>query len=219
MDLWVFAYGSLMWRPGFRYEEASHALLEGAHRALCLYSVVHRGTPSTPGLVFGLDKGGKCEGMVYRVARQRALDTRLYLRRRENVTNTYHATMWPVRLLDGSGRTVDALCFLVDRRHPQYAGRIPLEMQAWLVRRSSGVSGRNVDYVINTMLHLRELGVHDDELERLMAILGHGLIKAKFGSGQASNRASQARPAADLARPVALSAHAGCGPAPSGRNG
>ena len=62
MDLWVFAYGSLMWRPNFQYEEAAHALLEGAHRALCIYSVVHRGVPSAPGLVLGLDKGGRCEG-------------------------------------------------------------------------------------------------------------------------------------------------------------
>ncbi len=168
-----------MWRPGFRHEETSHALIEGAHRALCLYSVVHRGVPAAPGLVFGLDKGGRCEGMAFRVARQRALETRHYLHRRENVTNTYHATMRPVKLLDGSARNVDALCFLVDRRHPQYAGRIPLEAQAWLVRRSSGVSGRNVDYVVNTMLHLRELGVHDGELERLMAMLGHGLMKVR----------------------------------------
>ena len=179
MDLWVFAYGSLMWRPGFRYEEASHALIEGAHRGLCLYSVVHRGVPTAPGLVFGLDKGGKCEGMAFRVAKRHALCTRIYLQRRENVTNTYHATMRPVKLLDGSARNVDALCFMVDRRNPQYAGRVPLEVQAWIVRRSSGASGRNVDYVVNTMLHLRELGVHDADLERLMAMLGHGLMKAR----------------------------------------
>ncbi|MGA9265854.1 MAG: gamma-glutamylcyclotransferase [Rhodomicrobium sp.] len=179
MDLWVFAYGSLMWRPGFRYEESTHALIEGAHRALCLYSVVHRGVPSAPGLVFGLDKGGKCEGMAFRVAKQRALDTRLYLQRRENAMNTYHASEQPVKLLDGSGRHVGALCFVVDRRNRQYAGRIPLEMQAWLVRRSAGKSGANIDYVVNTMLHLRELGVHDAELERLMAMLGYGLMKAR----------------------------------------
>lgn len=167
-----------MWRPGFPYEEATHAFLEGAHRALCIYSVVHRGAPSAPGLVFGLDKGGKCEGMAFRVARQRSLDTRRYLKRRENVTNTYNATMRPVKLLDGSGRTANALCFLADRYHPQYAGRLPLEVQAWLVRRSAGNSGANIDYVVNTMLHLRELGVHDRELERLMAMLGHSPAKA-----------------------------------------
>ena len=78
-----------------------------------------------PGLVFGLDKGGQCEGIVFRVPRQRALSTRVYLHRRENITNTYHATKRPVKLLSRNGQTVNALCFFVDRRHPQYAGRIP----------------------------------------------------------------------------------------------
>ncbi len=200
MDLWVFAYGSLMWRPGFIYEEASHALLEGAHRALCVYSVVHRGVPGAPGLVFGLDKGGKCEGMVFRVARQRAADTRRYLHRRENVTNTYSAVKRPVKLLDGSGRTVNALCFLVDRRHPQYAGQLPFEVQAWLVRRSVGASGANIDYVVSTVMHLRALGVHDVRLERLMAMLGHSPAKshvraAKSSAGPARHRARTVRSA------------------------
>ena len=178
MDLWVFAYGSLMWRPGFRYEESFHARLEGAHRALCVYSIVHRGVPAAPGLVFGLDKGGMCEGLVFRVPKRWAGDTRAYLKRRENITNTYHATMRPVKLLDGSHRSINALCFIVDRRNPQYSGRVPLDKQAWLVRRSAGKSGANIDYVVNTMLHLRELGVYDPELERLMAMLGHGMMKA-----------------------------------------
>ncbi len=168
-----------MWRPGFVFEEASHALIEGGRRALCVYSIVHRGTKSAPGLVFGLDKGGKCEGIAYRVARRRAADTRGYLQRRENITHTYLAAKKPVKLLDGSGRKVNALCFLADPRHAQYAGRLPLEAQAWLVRRSAGRFGPNLDYVINTMMHLRELGVHDPELERLMTMLGHGPAKSR----------------------------------------
>src|SRR5208282_6449760 len=104
-----------MWRPDFQYEEESHALLEGAHRALCLYSVVHRGVPGAPGLVLGLDKGGRCEGMAFRVPARLVQDTRAYLHRRENVTNTYAALMKPVILLNRSHRTVSALCFLVNR--------------------------------------------------------------------------------------------------------
>jgi cation transport protein ChaC len=168
-----------MWRPGFVFEEASHALIEGAHRALCIYSMVHRGTKSAPGLVFGLDKGGKCEGLAYRVARRRAADTEGYLQRRENITHVYLATHKPVKLLDGSHRSVNALCFLADRTHPQYAGRLPLEAQAFLVRRSAGRAGANLDYVVNTMAHLRELGVRDPELERLMTKLGHGPAKSR----------------------------------------
>ncbi|MGO9174421.1 MAG: gamma-glutamylcyclotransferase [Rhodomicrobium sp.] len=179
MDLWVFAYGSLMWRPDFRYGEASHALLEGAHRALCVYSVVHRGVPTAPGLVLGLDKGGRCEGMAFRVPAPLVKETRGYLHRRENVTNTYAALMKPVKLLDGSHRSVPALCFLVNRYHRQYAGDLPIEKQAHLVRRSAGASGANIDYVVNTVEHLRALGVHDNRLEPLMAVLGHSLVKAK----------------------------------------
>jgi len=179
VDLWVFAYGSLMWRPNFRYGEASHALLEGAHRALCVYSVVHRGVPTAPGLVLGLDKGGRCEGMAFRVPAPLVKETRGYLHRRENVTNTYAALMKPVKLLDGSHRTVPALCFLVNRYHRQYAGDLPIEKQAHLVRRSAGASGANIDYVVNTVEHLRALGVHDNRLEPLMAALGHSLVKAK----------------------------------------
>jgi cation transport protein ChaC len=87
--------------------------------------------------------------------------------------------MKPVRLLDGSQRTVPALCFLVNRHHQQYAGDLPLERQAYLVRRGMGASGTNIDYVINTVEHLRALGVHDPKLESLMTILGYSLAKAK----------------------------------------
>jgi cation transport protein ChaC len=168
-----------MWRPNFHYEENSHAVLEGAHRALCVYSVIHRGVHSAPGLVLGLDKGGRCEGMAFRVPSRLVHDTRAYLYRRENVTNTYCALMKPVKLMGGSHRTVPALCFLVNRRHPQYAGDLPLERQAYLVRRSVGASGANIDYVLSTAGHLRELGIHDVRLEQLMTMLGHGLVKTK----------------------------------------
>ncbi len=179
MDLWVFAYGSLMWRPDFEYAEKTHAVLEGAQRALCIYSVVHRGVHSAPGLVLGLDRGGRCEGMAYRVPARRVADTRAYLHRRENVTNSYAVAMKPVKLLDGSHQTVSALCFFANRRHPQYTGPLTLERQGFLVRRSRGSSGRNIDYVVSTVEHLRALGVHDAPLERLMTHLGHGLVKAK----------------------------------------
>ncbi len=180
MDLWIFAYGSLMWRPGFYYEEAAHALLEGAHRALCLYSIMHRGSPGAPGLVLGLDKGGRCEGMAFRVPASLVKHTRAYLHRRENITHAYSAVMKPVKLSGGSH--AEALCFLVNRDHRQYAGALPVERQARIVRKSVGGSGRNIDYVVNTVKHLRALGVHDSRLERLMTVLGHSPVKAKFAS-------------------------------------
>ena len=171
-DLWIFGYGSLMWRPGFPYEEAVHAILIGAHRALCVYSHVHRGTPHRPGLVLGLDLGGTCEGIAFRVAAKDERATLSYLRRREQVTNVYYPVHRLVSLKLEKPEMARALCYMVNRRHRQYAGVLPLDVQAHLVRRSQGRSGRNIDYVVNTMRHLRECGVVDGRLERLMPMLG-----------------------------------------------
>ncbi len=173
MEFWVFGYGSLMWRPDFPFIECHPALLEGAHRSLCVYSAIHRGTFTAPGLVLGLDKGGSCRGMAFLVPAASAQDTRLYLRQRESATNTYTPLMKPVKLLDDQSRTVLALCFIVNRHHAQYAGDLPLTRQAHLVRRSRGASGANIDYVVNTVCQLRALGVRDERLERLMAVLGY----------------------------------------------
>jgi cation transport protein ChaC len=170
-ELWVFGYGSLMWRPDFPYAEAQRALLKGAHRALCVYSIVHRGTHAVPGLVLGLDRGGSCHGIAFRVTDGAEEETVAYLRGREQVTDVYVEATRPVRLLDGSRRNVSALCYLVDREHKQYAGRLSLEEQIRIVRAGKGQAGGNVEYVMRTLRHLREAGVHDPLLEGLAAHL------------------------------------------------
>ena len=176
-DLWVFGYGSLMWRPGFLYEEAVHATLLGAHRALCIYSVVHRGTPQHPGLVLGLDKGGTCEGVAFRVPARCRHATLSYLRRREQVSNVYRPVLRWVSLKVDEPQTAKALCYMVNRNHRQYAGALPVMEQVHLVRRSKGRSGKNTDYVMNTVRHLRECGVVDARLERLMPMLGGAVLR------------------------------------------
>jgi len=162
-DLWVFGYGSLIWRPGFPFREARPATLHGAHRALCVYSWVHRGTRAHPGLVLGLDHGGACRGMAFRVDpadRDAAVG---YLREREQVTMVYREALRSVRV-HGEPDIVTALVYVVDPNHEQYAGRLPLARQVEIVRGASGRSGANVDYVLNTVSAMRAAGISDAAL-------------------------------------------------------
>jgi len=171
-DLWVFAYGSLMWRPDFPFVEQIEARLIGAHRALCVYSFVHRGTAERPGLVLGLDRGGACRGIAYRVAVAERIRTVAYLRRREQVTSVYREVIRPVWLRRQPEERVPALCYMVDRGHPQYAGRLALEQQLHHVRQGHGVSGANRDYVIATVTSLERLGYQETQLHQLAQMLG-----------------------------------------------
>jgi glutathione-specific gamma-glutamylcyclotransferase len=166
-DLWVFAYGSLMWRPGFEFLERRGARLVGAHRALCVYSFVHRGTPERPGLVLGLDRGGNCRGIAYRVAAGKRGATVEYLRGREQVTMVYREAVRSVWLDDDPQRSVRALCYVVDRGHAQYAGRLTLTQQLQFVRQGHGRSGACRDYVLDAVKEIEAQGCRDEELHLL----------------------------------------------------
>ncbi|HEY1735162.1 MAG TPA: gamma-glutamylcyclotransferase [Methylovirgula sp.] len=165
-DLWVFGYGSLIWRPGFTFTEHQLATVHGFHRALCVYSHVHRGTRELPGLVLGLDRGGSCKGVVFKVDAAQAATTIDYLRQREQVTLVYRELNVAARLADG--REIVALSYAVDRTHAQYAGRLERDDLERLVLQGKGVSGDNPDYVRNTQAHLAQLGIHDATLEWLV---------------------------------------------------
>ena len=166
-ELWVFGYGSLMWRPGFDFIERVDAKLIGAHRALCVYSFVHRGTPERPGLVLGLDRGGACRGLAFRVAARKRAETVAYLRAREQVTMVYREFVRAVHLKTTPERVVPAVCYMVDRSHPQYAGRLALDQQLHLVRQGHGQSGHNRDYVIETVSAMEAMGYRESELHLL----------------------------------------------------
>jgi cation transport protein ChaC len=166
-DLWVFGYGSLIWRPGFDFVERVPARVIGLHRCLCVYSFVHRGTPERPGLVLGLDRGGACRGVAFRAAAKDRAATLTYLRAREQVTSVYLETVRTVWLAGKPERAVRAVCYVVDRRHPQYAGRLTLEQQLHYVRQGHGSSGANRDYVLEAVASLEALGVRDRELHLL----------------------------------------------------
>src|ERR1041385_6399415 len=163
-DLWVFGYGSLIWRPGFDFAECQPARLIGAHRALCVFSHVHRGTPERPGLVLGLDLGGACRGVGYRVVAKQRAAVVAYLRGREQVTSVYRETLRAVTLLTEPQRRVSALVYMIDRGHVQYAGRLDLAQQLHLVRQGHGQSGQNRDYVLSTVQALESLGLYDRDL-------------------------------------------------------
>lgn len=171
-DLWVFGYGSLIWHPGFACVEAVRAELTGFHRALCIFSTKYRGTSAHPGLVYGLDAGGFCQGMAFLVAAGQSDAAISYLRDREQVTGVYRAEMRAVKLLGPGNRYVRALTFVANRQHRQYAGVIAMARQVQIVRASHGVSGANADYVRNTATHMRELGIRDLSIERMAVLLG-----------------------------------------------
>ena len=172
-DLWVFGYGSLMWRPGFDFIEQVPARLIGEHRALCVYSFDHRGTPEQPGLVLGLDRGGACRGIAFRVAGTQRDSTIDYLRAREQTTNVYREVMRSVWLGNQAGERISALTYVVDRSHVQYAGRLSLADQLRHVQHGHGRSGNNRDYVLSTVQSIEAQGFRDQQLHQL-ALMLHG---------------------------------------------
>lgn len=147
------------------------ARLIGLHRSLCVYSHVHRGTPERPGLVLGLDRGGACRGMAFRVAASLRDTTIAYLREREQATSVYLEVERVVTLETAGSPRVRALTYIVDRGHTQYAGRLPLDQQLHIVRQGHGHSGANPDYVTNTVKAIEELGFRDPDLHWLAARL------------------------------------------------
>jgi glutathione-specific gamma-glutamylcyclotransferase len=166
--VWIFAYGSLMWRPGFAYAEAAPARLHGYHRSLCVFSWVHRGTRETPGVVLGLDRGGSCRGWAFRVSAAQEPELLEYLDGRELVTDVYRRKRLPVTI---AGRRVPAWGYIVRREHPQYAGQLAADRLLDLVRRGVGRSGNCRDYLVTTVSHLEAMGIVDGPLHALAKAL------------------------------------------------
>ena len=168
--MFVFAYGSLIWRPGFAHLGAHPALLRGYHRRFCLWSRLYRGTPERPGLVLGLDRGGSCHGVVFEVAASERNAVLEYLDARENPNgeNVYHRRELPVTLR--GGRAVRAVTYVADRRHPAYA-RPCQQTAAAVIAKGHGQAGANRDYLLNTLAQLNAHGLRDASLERIAALL------------------------------------------------
>ena len=155
-----------MWDPGFPHVETAPALLRGYHRALCMYSRFHRGTLYRPGLVLGLDRGGSCRGMAFRVAGEASRPVLGYLDERELVSYAYRRQCVSIRV---AGNEVPAFAYVADRKHSQYAGDLGLERSVEMVAQGVGVSGTCFDYLENTVRHLDALGIEDGPLHDLLA--------------------------------------------------
>ncbi len=176
-DLWVFAYGSLMWDPGFAFVERHDALLAGYHRRFCIYSVHYRGTPAQPGLVLGLDNGGSCRGIAYRIAAGEVPAAVAYLWQREMISYAYRPVMAGARLIGADGHpgtAVPAWCFVVDHHHAQYCGERDPARLAARIRAGHGSKGSNRDYLAAAIAHLDALGIRDEPLHALAALVTGG---------------------------------------------
>ena len=163
-DVWVFAYGSLIWNPAFRFVERRTGLLYGYHRRFCVWACVGRGTATRPGLVLGLDHGGACRGVLYRIAAAEAETETDVIWGREMLTAEYRPCWLPVRTAAG---TVHAISFVVDRGQDRYAGRLSDDRIAAIIATAAGHVGSCADYLTQTVTHLQALGIADPALRRL----------------------------------------------------
>ena len=178
-DTWVFGYGSLMWDPCFPYVEARRALLRGYHRALCILSILNRGTVDRPGLALGLDRGGSCRGFAFRIDAPDLAAAKADLWRREMANAVYVPKMLPVEIA-GGGR-VPALVFVARRGHPQYVGDLQPEQAAALVTQGTGAYGSALDYLRNVVRHLDEFGIDDCPLHRVLTLAEAKAASARGG--------------------------------------
>ena len=163
---WVFAYGSLMWNPGFEYELALPAIIYGYHRRFCIFSHVYRGTPEVPGLVFGLDRGGSCRGRVFQIVPSQVSTVFGAIWDREMI---YHVYVPRKLIAQTDDRRLTCHTFVANPRHEQYAGQMDIVCIARMIAGARGKAGSNLNYLNNTLDHFEEQGLRDENLKRLQA--------------------------------------------------
>ncbi len=184
--LWIFGYGSLMWRPGFEYKEKCSATLRSYHRAFCIYSHHHRGTMENPGLVLGLDQGGECVGVAFNVVQDEAREVIAYLDERELIGYAYKPMILDIdlqRTPNQAAERVKAYTFVADVEHPHYAGDLAVSRASTLIMNAQGLAGLNRDYLINTVRHLEQSGNLDENLHVLLKIVEQKTGAIDRGSG------------------------------------
>lgn len=176
-DLWLFAYGSLIWKPACEVAEQRQAVARGWHRSFCLKLTRWRGTAERPGLMMALDRGGQCRGVLYRIPAEHAVERmELLLRREMSYWPPANVPTWLlVRTTDGPLR---ALGFTVNRRHSAYAGRLPLDEVADVLATAVGHLGSGAEYLCNTVEHLEAIGIRDVNLWQLQEMVAERILAA-----------------------------------------
>lgn len=164
-DVWMFAYGSLIWNPMIHFTERRIATVHGYHRRFCLWTHLGRGSVETPGLILGLERGGACRGVVYRIEKDLAQPELELLWRREMVTGSY-CPRW-VSIATQEGGRGWAIAFIINRAHPRYAGLVPEDRIVAAIAKAKGALGPCASYLFDTAAHLEALGVRDERLFRL----------------------------------------------------
>ena len=175
-DLWVFAYGSLIWNPAFHHVERRQARLHGYHRKFCLRTHIGRGTPELPGLMLGLESGGSCTGFAYRIAADAIEQETHVLWKREMVVGSYEPR-WVV--VDGAGPDRRAITFVINKRHSMYASGLPRAEIVHTLANARGILGRGCDYIFELVESLDDSGIHDHAL----ASIAEEVRELQRGSG------------------------------------
>lgn len=161
-DIWLFAYGSLIWNPIFHFAEYRIGTIYGLHRRFCLWTPLGRGTPDNPGLVLGLDRGGSCRGIAYRIAAANVMSELTIVWRREMIVGSYVPT-W-VKFYHHGKQVVEAIAFVVNRHHSGYAGNISFDATVNTIATAKGQLGSSADYLFQTVDGLNSVGIKDKPL-------------------------------------------------------
>ena len=168
-DVWIFAYGSLIWNPAIHFAEREKVLVDGFHRSFCFWTVLGRGCEENPGLMMGLEPGGSSNGLAYRIDAD-DLDTEMdILFRRELMSYVYKPTWVDATLAESPDKTIKVLAFVVDPEHERFCGELDEPTLVRHIATASGPLGRNCDYLFQLTEHLRELGFTDESLLELEA--------------------------------------------------
>ncbi len=162
--IWVFGYGSLIWNPAFHYEQTEHATLFGYHRSFCLWTQLGRGSPENPGLMLGLERGGCCHGLAFRIHEDKVEEELDLVWAREMISGSYRPT-W-VKLRSGD-ETMHAITFVIQRNQPRYACNLSMEEAAQSIAKAHGQIGTCADYLLNTVDALERMEVPDRYLHKL----------------------------------------------------